>query len=324
MADYQAMETFVAVVRSGSFRGASEALHLPRSTVSQRVSRLEAQLGARLLERTTRSVRVTEVGASYYERCARIVAEVEDANLAVSDVNASPRGVLRIGCPLLFGHAFVAGAATSFMQKYPEVSIEVVATDRRLSFIEEGFDVAVGLYTGEETSNVVTRKLTRAELRWYASPAYVAKRGVPREPEELREHTCVVFGETRDTTWHLERGLERRTVRVMGRLSMNSLMMVRDAARCGAGVAPLPFFLVAEDLREGRLVPVLEGWASNHADLRVAYASTRHLSPRIRLFVDALVDGYRQLAVPMPPAAAGPASGTRRVRRARAATAARA
>ncbi|MGD0523820.1 MAG: LysR family transcriptional regulator [Polyangiaceae bacterium] len=321
MADYQAMETFVAVVRSGSFRGASEALHVPRSTVSQRVSRLEAQLGARLLDRTTRSVRVTEVGSSYYERCARIVAEVEDANLAVSDVNASPRGVLRVGCPLLFGHAFVAGVATSFIQKYPDVSIEVVATDRRLSLIEEGFDVAVGLFTGEETSNVVTRKLTRAELRWYASPAYLAKRGAPRAPEELREHACVVFGDTRDATWHFERGLEQRTVRVTGRLSMNSLMMARDAARCGAGIVPLPFFLVAEDLREGRLAPVLEGWASSHADLRVAYASTRHLSPRIRLFVDALVDGYRQVAVPIPPAAAGPASGVRRVRRARAASA---
>ncbi len=304
------METFVAVVRAGSFRGAADAMRIPRSTVSQRVARLEAQLGARLLERTTRSVRVTAVGTGYHERCARIVAEVEEANLAVANVNTAPRGVLRIGCTLLFGHVHLASMAAAFVQKYPDVSIEIVATDRRLNLVEEGLDVAVVVAGTEESASFVVRKIQALELQAFASPDYLARRGVPREPEELRDHACVVFGDSRQVTWLFESQrptTPARSVRIDGRLAMNSLMMVANAAVNGAGVALLPSFMCADHLRAGRLVSVLEGWVSGRGELRVVYPSTRHLAPRVRVFVDELLQSYATAArallelLPQPP-----------------------
>ncbi len=317
-ADYEAMETFVAVVRAGSFRGAADAMRIPRSTVSQRVARLEAQLGARLLERTTRSVRVTAVGSGYHERCARIVAEVEEANLAVANVNTAPRGVLRVGCTLLFGHVHLAGMAADFVTRYPDVSIEIVATDRRLNLVEEGLDVAVVVAGNEENASFVVRKIQATELQGFASPGYLARRGVPREPEDLREHACVVFGDSRQITWVFGRASETeapRSVRIDGCLAMNSFMMVADAALQGAGVALMPSFMCAEHLRAGRLVPVLAGWVSGVGELRVIYPSTRHLAPRVRVFVDELVKSYGKAARTLAEVVPRPLDGSRKPRK---------
>src|SRR5277367_4675209 len=159
MADFDAMQTFVAVMRTGSFRGAAQSLRIPRSTVSQRIARLEERLGVRLLERTTRTVRATGAGRAYFDRCARILADVDEAERAVTEEDRAPRGVLRVASSLLFGHAFLSPIAAEFALRYPKVEIEVVATNRRVNVVKEGFDLAVMFIGANDDSSLVSRKL---------------------------------------------------------------------------------------------------------------------------------------------------------------------
>ncbi|MEY4515520.1 MAG: hypothetical protein RLZZ450_7642 [Pseudomonadota bacterium] len=293
MFDFDALETFVAVVRSGNFSSAASALRLPRTTVSQRVARLEAMLGARLLERTTRVVRPTDAGAAYYERCARILAELEEANAALLDATASPRGHLRIATPLLFGQSMLARVAGAFVLKYPAVQIEIVASDRRVNLIEEGFDLAIVVAARIDDSSLITRKLSSGDLSCCATPAYLAARGTPRSPDELRDHDCIVnrefiASESSAASWTFARGKEVRQVEVRGKLIMNSLMMVDAAMRAGAGIALIPSLLCAADVAPKRLVRLFSEWTIDPNDIRVIYPSNRHLSKRVLLFVDEL------------------------------------
>jgi DNA-binding transcriptional LysR family regulator len=298
MFDLDAMETFVAVVRSGHFADASKELRLPRSTVSQRVARLEATLGVRLLERTTRVVRPTNAGAAYYERCARILSELEEANAAVKDLGSSPRGLLRVATPLLFGQSFLAPIAATFSQRYPEVEVEVVASDRRVNLIEEGFDVAIVVASSDPDSTLISRILSGGHLWCCATPSYLRSRGTPETPGELVDHDCIInregaaSGEARGARWTFERDEEVQRVDVRGRLRMNSMMMAHAAVLAGAGVATIPSFVCVEDIRSGRLVRILSDWAVDRKDIKIVYPSNRHLSPRVRLFVDALVMEY--------------------------------
>jgi DNA-binding transcriptional LysR family regulator len=292
MADFDAMQTFVAVMRTGSFRGAAQSLRIPRSTVSQRVARLEERLGVRLLERTTRTLRATVAGRAYFDRCARILADVDEAERAVTEEDRAPRGVLRVASSLLFGHSFLSPIVAEFALKYREVEIEVVATNRRVNIVEEGFDLAVVFMGVNEDSSLVARKLESADHRCCASPAYLAEHGAPETPEDVRVHACVVYGEGRDATWRFERGADVRRVAVHGRMSVNSFLMAHDAALRGVGVASLPTFLCGDDIRAGRLVSLFPGWLVNRTEMRVVYPSNRYLASRVRLFVDALIEWY--------------------------------
>jgi DNA-binding transcriptional LysR family regulator len=292
MADFDAMETFVAVLRKGSFRRAAQSLRIPRSTVSQRVARLEERLGVRLLERTTRTLRATDAGRAYFDRCTRILAEVDEAERAVTEEDRAPRGVLRVASTLLFGHAFLSPIAAEFASKHPDVEIEIVATNRRVSLIEEGFDLAIVFMQANEDSGLVARKLESVHHRCCASPAYVATHGAPKAPEDVSAHACVVYGESRDATWRFEHRDEVRRVAVHGRMSVNSFFMAHDATLRGVGVASIPTFLCGDDIRAGRLVSLFPDWLLNRTEMRVVYPSNRYLAPRVRLFVDALIDGY--------------------------------
>jgi DNA-binding transcriptional LysR family regulator len=292
MADFDAMETFVAVMRASSFRGAAQALHIPRSTVSQRIARLEERLSARLLERTTRAVRATPVGRAFFDHCVRILADVEEAERAIGDDESAPRGVLRVASSLLFGHVFLSPVAAEFARKHPNVEIEVVAVNRRVNLVEEGFDLAVTFMEVDEDSSLISRKLESAYHAVCASPAYLAEHDVPKTPENLREHQCVVFGESRDASWRFERDSDVRRIAVHGRMSVSSFWMAHDAAIRGVGIAAIPLVLCGEDLRAGRLVSLFPDWRVNRTEMRIVYPSNRYLTPRVRLFVDALVEGY--------------------------------
>lgn len=306
MFDFDALETFVAVVRSGNFSAAASALRLPRTTVSQRVARLETMLGARLLERTTRVVRPTEAGAAYYERCARILADLQEANAALMDAAESPRGHLRIATPPLFGQSVLARVAAAFVLKYPDVQLEVVASDRRVNLMEDGFDLAIVVAANYDDSTLITRKLSSGELSCCATPTYLAAHGTPRTPDELRNYDCIVnrefiASESNAASWNFMRGKELRRVDVRGNLTMNSLMMVDAAMRAGAGIALIPSFLCAADIAEGRLVRLFSDWAIDPKDIRVIYPSNKHLSPRVRHFIDELAKAFSK---PAPPPAA--------------------
>jgi DNA-binding transcriptional LysR family regulator len=294
MADFDVMATFVAVVKSGGFRGAATAMRIPRSTVSHRIARLEQDLGVRLLERTTRKLRMTDVGGAFFERCVRILADVEDAHLSVTNVRQVPRGTLRVACTLLFGHLHVIPVAAAFMRKYPDVEMEIVASNRRVNLVEEGFDLAVVALGSNEDSSLVGRKLTTSEFRCFASSDYVAAHGLPARPDELLSHRCIVYGDSRQTTWRFERPGETRTLAIRGCLSVNSLVMAHAAAVQGIGLAVLPSFMCRDDVGAARLHPVLPDWIVERSEMRVVYPSNRYLAPRVRLFVDALIAGYNQ------------------------------
>jgi DNA-binding transcriptional LysR family regulator len=294
MFDLDAMATFVAVVRSKHFAAAAKSLGLPKSTVSQRVARLEASLGVRLLERTTRFLRPTSAGAAYYERCARILSEVEEANAAVKDLGTSPRGILRVATSDLLGQSVVAAVAAAFSQQHPEVEVEVVASDRRVSLLEDGFDVAIVVSASETDSTMISRVLIRGQTWCCAAPSYLEARGAPLAPGDLSAHDCIIReapadGFARGAIWTFERHHDLQHIEIRGRLMLSSIMMAHAAALAGAGIAAIPSFICAEDVQKGRLVRILSDWVVDRKDIRVVYPSNRHLSPRVRLFVDALV-----------------------------------
>jgi DNA-binding transcriptional LysR family regulator len=182
--------------------------------------------------------------------------------------------------------------AAEFASKHPDVEIEIVATNRRVSLIEEGFDLAVVFMQANEDSGLVARKLETVHHRCCAGPAYVAAHGAPKAPEDVSAHACVVYGESRDATSRFEREHDVRRVAVHGRMSVTSFFMAHDATLRGVGVASIPTFLCGDDIRAGRLVSLFPDWLLNRTEMRVVYPSNRYLAPRVRLFVDALIDGY--------------------------------
>ena len=288
--DANAILVFAKVVEAGSFVGASRELDMPTTTVSRKVSELEAQLGARLLQRTTRSLSLTDVGRAYYAHAARVAAEVEEAELAVTRLQAAPRGRLRVTMPLNFG--FLAPAVATYMERYPDVEVELVGADRVVDLVQEGFDVAVRAGALSD-STLVARHLGALQSFLVASPAYLERAGEPEIPTDLEHTDCLVFGAGQLGRWTLEREDERVTVDVRARLVVNDFDFLEEAARAGLGVAMLPAFRA---LPGGALRRVLPTWSSPAVPLHAVYPSTRHLSPKVTTFLDHL-----QTAMTPPP-----------------------
>ncbi|HEX3851361.1 MAG TPA: LysR family transcriptional regulator [Polyangiaceae bacterium] len=301
MQDLNEIAIFARVVREQSFTKAARALGLPKSTVSERVSRLEERLGVRLLERTTRHVRPTAAGAAYYERAARVVAEIEEANAAITDIHRSPKGLLRVGSPLLFGHAFLGDFVADFLVENPEVEVELIVADRRFDVVEEGLDLAIHVL-GPIEASLVARKIGVAERMCVANPSYLEKHPPPATPKELLKHSCLVSSNDRRATWVFSKDGRSESIAIQGRYSVNSVQLALSAALRGAGVAVLPAFFCAEAVRAGRLTQVLDDWSVGRSEIHIVYPGSRHLSARVRLFVDALVERFTAL----PPWLLGP------------------
>jgi DNA-binding transcriptional LysR family regulator len=284
--DLSEIGVFVKVVQVGSFSQAARDLGLPKSTVSRKVAQLEERLGARLLQRTTRKVALTEVGAMYHERCARILPELEDAERAVIELQDVPRGLLRIAAPLRFG--LLGPVVAEFLSLYPDVRVEVVCSDRIVDLIEEGFDLAIRAGTLADGSLIARRLMDSIPHFIVASPAYLDRRGTPDDPSELAKHDCMVFsGNQRERgTWRFRRGAKQLDVQVSGRVAINDFDLIRQAALAGHGIARVPAPVACADLRAGRLVRLVEDWDSAEVPLSIVYPSTRHLSPKVRAFID--------------------------------------
>ena len=280
------MLVFTKVVQAGSFTGAARALEMPKSTVSRKVSQLEERLGARLLQRTTRKLNLTEVGQTYYQHAARIVAEVEEAEQAVSQMQEIPRGLLRVTTPQNFG--FLAPIVASFMRRYPEVRIELVLANRVIDMIEEGFDLA--LRVGQlRDSTLVARTLGKLESYLVASPSFLRREGRPKHPRDLEHFDCIVFGAGPDgARWKLGREGKTVSVDVNARLTVNDFEFLGEAARSGLGITVLPQFRCVDDLRKKKLRRVLPEWCVGETPLYAVYPSTRHLSPKVKAFLDHL------------------------------------
>ena len=282
--DLNEVVIFTRVVEAESFTVAARRLEMPKSTVSRKVSQLEDRLGVRLLHRTTRSLRLTDVGAAYYERCARIVAQLEEADFAATEAQASPRGTLRVTAPVEF--TFLGELVAELLHIHVDLRIEVVLTGRRVDLVEEGFDLAIRAGRLVD-STLIARKLGSVQPQVLAAPAYLAGHARPLEPDDLRtNHECILFGEAqRGGMWQL--GHE---VQVKGRLVTNAIGLAREAAVAGLGLALLPDFLCRAQLADGRLEAVLDDHLSPRMHVYALYPTSRHLSPKVRTFLDFAVE----------------------------------
>ncbi|AKU95813.1 Transcriptional regulator, LysR family [Labilithrix luteola] len=300
------MLLFAEVVREGGFTGAARVLGITKQTVSERIAKLEGRLGVRLLERTTRRLRMTDAGGAYYERCAAIAAQIDEANGEVLAYQAEPSGILRVSAPALYGRRYLAPVVARYLLEHPKLRVELVVSDRRVDLIEEGFDVALRIGKLDDSS-LTTRKLGESHVYCVASPGFLRSHGDLR-PSALG--TARTIGLRVFETWEVA-GVRAR---VTPALVVNDLEMACDAALAGVGIARLPAILCGDAVREGRLC-VLFGGEATVRPVYAVYPSRQHLPPKVRLFVDALaeqIEPMRPLSARQTAAAVATARAPRR------------
>ncbi len=287
MQHLELLPVFVEVVRQGSFTAAAAQLGLPKSTVSRRVSRLERELGAELLSRTTRTLHLTEAGADLYERAAPALDRLEDATRALSDRQRTPRGTLRLTAPVDIGHELVASVVASFVARYPAVHVDVVLTNRIVDLVRESFDVALRAGRVSDSAALVARRVGQTELGLFASADYLA-RGTPERPEDLAAHDCVLFrAQGGAARWKLVGPEGEIAVDVRGPINADDFTFVRASVRAGAGIAFIPI-IGAPDL-----VRVLPAYSRAAEPVSIVYRRTPHLSATVRAFRDHVVGAFQ-------------------------------
>jgi DNA-binding transcriptional LysR family regulator len=298
------LSAYVAVVEAGSFVGAADRLDSSTSTLSRQIAELERHLGARLLNRTTRKLSLTESGQAFYERAVQLLADLEEAEALVSSAAAAPRGTLRLTCSHAMGVQRIGPAIASFVSRYPEVRFELSVSDRIVDLVEEGFDLAIRI--GQVGSDqLVARRLGTMRLLPCAAPAYLRARGTPRTPADLADHAVLTYAYSpAPRLWRLI-GPDGNTteVRVAGPLHSNSGDVSIAAATAGLGIVFEPDFMVAPALEAGLLVRVLPRYESEPGEIWALYPSRRHLSAKVRLFVDHLAQAFAAPARELKPSA---------------------
>jgi DNA-binding transcriptional LysR family regulator len=285
------MQIYVSVVESGTISAAAERLNLAKSAVSRRLAELEARLGVSLIHRTTRRLNLTESGRAYYTRCVAILADVEEAESAVSQAHRALKGSLKVALPLAFGLLHLAPLIQAFMTLHPDVRFELDFNDRQIDLMQEGFDLAVRIATLEDSS-LIARRLAPIRHVVCASPGYLARHGTPRAAADLAQHVCLAYSNVRDPglwNYHDPEG-EPGQVRVPVRLSASSGEFLLRAAVAGEGLVQLPTFYVHEALRTGQLVQLLADHAWPELAAYAVYPPTRHLSSRARALIDFLAE----------------------------------
>lgn len=306
------MQVFVQVVDSGGFTRAAEALRLPKATVTTLIQNLESHLGVKLLNRTTRQVSVTADGAAYYERCVRILAEVEETESALSRTRASPSGRLRVDVPASFGRLVLMPALPGFFARYPDLRLEIGCTDRPVDLIEEGVDCVVRGGNPID-STLVARRISTMHFVTCATPAYLAEHGVPEHPEDLRRHRCINYVSAKTGKlfpWGFARGEEKITLALDGVVAVNDSDAYTAAGLAGLGVVQMLVFLARDALARGDLVQVLPDWESEPIPLYVMYPQNRHLSTKVRVFVDWVAEVIAELETKRGPAHGRTAGGS--------------
>src|SRR5260221_5764726 len=290
---FTTLTVFARVVANGSFAGAARQLNMSPAAVSTHIQALETRLGTRLLNRTTRSLALTEVGQVFYERSAHILAELDETERLAGELQKAPRGLLRVNVTPSFGDLHVAAAAADSPALHPDISVELTATPRFVDLVEEGFDPAVRTEPPPESS-LIARRIAPVRLVVCGAPDYLDKRGRPQRPEDLAAHNCLRLSELsfRDEWCLTGRDGKESWVPVTGTLRANTTVALRTAALRGQGLVLLPTFLIGDDLKSGRLVPVLHGYAPADAAIRAMYPHSRHLSAKVRTFIDFLIDRF--------------------------------
>ncbi|HEX7908095.1 LysR family transcriptional regulator [Paraburkholderia ginsengiterrae] len=287
------MRIFIATVDAHNFTAAANRLALSKQFVSRRVMALEEALGVQLLIRNTRKLAVTELGQDFYERAKRILGEVEDAEQAMSQLHAGPRGLLRVSAPMSFGMAHLSPLVATFLRQNGDVRVEMELSDRTVDVVGEGFDMAIRIGALPD-STLVAQKLVDIRMVACCSPGYVRRRGAPAVPRDLERHSCLLYGHGGTVSWDFVVDGVAKSVEVHGPLRANNGELVRDAAVAGLGIVRLPDFIVADALRSGQLVPVLEEFLPAATSVNAVYPQHRQTSVTIRAFVEFLREHLRK------------------------------
>jgi DNA-binding transcriptional LysR family regulator len=287
------MSAFVRAAALGGFSAAARELSLTASGVSKLVARLENRLGVRLLNRTTRKLSLTAEGAAYFARASRIVADIEEAEAELAAFRRRPRGSLRVNMVESFGMRQLIPALPRFLERYPEIQVEVEFAERRVDLVKEGVDVAIRLGALEDSS-LVARKICDVERTVCAAPAYLARHGAPRRPEDLLEHNCItISGVPELRRWPFQTRQGRKVIEVSGNVSANGGEALLGLALRGVGIVRLIDFVTAADAAAGRLQPILEQFHSKEPiALHAVYPQGRHRSPKVAAIVDFLLENF--------------------------------
>ncbi len=294
MDTFTRMEAFVQVVDAGGFSAAARRLSKSKALISKYVRDLEDELGVRLLNRTTRQLSMTEVGAAYHREATEILQRLDELADAVRDNHREPRGLLRVSAPRSFGDTVLGKAIMEFMIAEPEISLDLRLDDRVVDLVEEGFDVAVRL-TELTDSSLIARRLSSFRIVTVASPDCIAKHGTPSDPHELAHLPTIVDTNLRTrATWNFASNGERVTVTVKPRIEVNSPQVVLDAAIAGQGFTRLPLFICRDALRQGLLTPLLSDYNNPPVGMYAVYPHRRHLSGKVRAFVDFLAAWFER------------------------------
>ena len=290
MDKFESIRAFTQVVEANGFAAAARRMGLSRSAVNKLVMNLEEHLQTQLLHRTTRRVATTDAGKAFYERCVTILADLEEAELALSRLQEEPRGNLRINAPMTFGTLHLAPLLVDFMAQYPDLHVELTLNDRFIDPIDEGFDVTVRIAQAPASASLIVHGLSACPVVLCAAPAYLERRGLPTLPTDLKHHDCLHYGHlAQGNTWVLmDAQGQSSLVNVQGPLCCNNGEVLRQAALAGLGIVMLPAFIVATDLQENKLQPILTAYHPPEIGIYALYPVNRHLSAKVKVFTEFL------------------------------------
>ena len=288
---FTALKVFRHVVELGSFAEASRRLSLSPAAISKNISELEAYLGVRLMHRTTRRMSLTETGSFYYDRVARVLDDLDDADVTLTAMQKLPKGLLRVSAPMTVTLTCLSTELPKFLNRYPDLSVDLQLDDRRVNIVEEGFDMALRGSDKLEDSSLVARKLITMKHVVCCASSYLQQFGAPQSPEDLARHNCVQFSlSDHATEWTFQTDNRTVTVPINSRYKVSSSLAVRDALRSGFGLSLIPWIYVREDLKAGRLQTVLDDWSPNETILYAVYPSRRYVVSKVRAFIDFLIE----------------------------------
>jgi DNA-binding transcriptional LysR family regulator len=290
------LQLFVLTADLGSLSKAAEQLDMSNAAASRTLSSLEERLGARLIERTTRRMWLTDAGREYHRRCTSVISELSEADSIASEEAVSPRGVLRVTSSVSFAMMHIAPALPEFLTRYPNLSVQIVAANQYQNFIEAGIDIAIRTREHEGDSGITIRRLAETRRVLAASPAYLSAHGRPQNPEDLAQHNMLVYNLAVDPyLLHLRRGTEERNIAIATALDSNEGQVIVAAGRAGLGIVVQPLYIIHDDIVSGRLVPVLDDWQLPRLTINLAYQSRRYQPAKIRVFTDFLMERVRSL-----------------------------
>ncbi|GGF71632.1 transcriptional regulator [Azorhizobium oxalatiphilum] len=289
------IEVFLKTAELRSLSRAAEALGMSNAAASRHLSALEERLSARLVERNTRRLWLTEAGQEFYQRSGALLAELSEAEEAINEHTLAPQGLLRVTSSLSFATIYLAPMLPDFRKLYPKLNVHIAVANRYLDFIEAGIDVAIRTRLHEPDTNIIVRRLGRMRRVLAASPAYLEERGHPREPADLSHHDMLVYNLAQDPfSLRLTKGEAERTVRITAALDCNDGQVIREAALAGLGILIQPLYIVQSDIDAGRLVPIMLDWQLPMLTMNIAYQNRERLPAKIRVFTDHLVDYVRK------------------------------